>query len=105
MKQRETKITVEKVLSLKSENPDLFSDTVGAIGDITEEIIECLESSPVDQFQLLDLVSMNQQYLQELGVSGTDIDNIVGTMMEHSIHGKLTGAGGEGGCVIGFYMP
>lgn len=26
-------------------------------------------------------------------------------MMEHNVHGKLTGAGGDGGCVLGFYMP
>ena len=26
-------------------------------------------------------------------------------MMLHGVHGKLTGAGGEGGCVIGFYVP
>ena len=44
---------------------------------------------------------MNQQYLQELGVSSTEIDDIVGTCMEREIHAKLTGAGG-GGCVICF---
>lgn len=38
-------------------------------------------------------------------VSGTDINRIVEKMIEHSVHGKLTGAGGEGGCVIGFYIP
>ena len=26
-------------------------------------------------------------------------------MMEHNIHGKLTGAGGEGGCILGFFIP
>ena len=26
-------------------------------------------------------------------------------MMEHGVHGKLTGAGGEGGLVLGFYIP
>ena len=25
--------------------------------------------------------------------------------MENEMHGKLTGAGGEGGCVLGFYVP
>ena len=44
---------------------------------------------------------MNQQYLQELGVSSPEIDDIVGSCMEMEIHAKLTGAGG-GGCVICF---
>ena len=49
---------------------------------------------------------MNQQVLeQELGVSGSDINIIVDKMMARNIHGKLTGAGGDGGCVLGFYMP
>lgn len=26
-------------------------------------------------------------------------------MMEHEVHGKLTGAGGDGGCVLGFFIP
>jgi len=34
-------------------------------------------------------------------VSSAEIDDVVATMMEHEVHGKLTGAGG-GGCVIGF---
>ena len=38
-------------------------------------------------------------------MSGTDINVIVDKMLEHGVHGKLTGAGGEGGCVIGFYIP
>ena len=42
---------------------------------------------------------MNQQYLQELGVSSPEIDDIVATCMENEVHAKLTGAGG-GGCVL-----
>jgi len=38
-------------------------------------------------------------------VSGPDIDKIVGELFQHGIHAKLTGAGGDGGCVVGFYIP
>ena len=34
-------------------------------------------------------------------MSCPEIDDVVATMMEFEVHGKLTGAGG-GGCVIGF---
>ena len=53
----------------------------------------------------MDLISQNQQFLQELSVSGNDIDKVVSYFMENEMHGKLTGAGGEGGCVLGFYVP
>ena len=55
----------------------------------------------MDKFAFWDYISMNQQYLQELGVSSNEIDDVVSTMMISEVHGKLTGAGG-GGCVIGF---
>jgi len=42
---------------------------------------------------------MNQQYLQELGVSIPLIDDIVETTMQTDVYSKITGAGG-GGCVL-----
>jgi galactokinase len=48
---------------------------------------------------------MNQQYLQEFGVSGEKIDEVIEIMMMNNVHGKLTGGGGDGGCVIGFFVP
>jgi mevalonate kinase len=42
---------------------------------------------------------MNQQYLQELGVSIPLIDDIVETTMQADVYSKITGAGG-GGCVL-----
>ena len=49
---------------------------------------------------------MNQQMLeQDLEVSGKDINIICDRMLEYGVHGKLTGAGGDGGCVLGFYIP
>ena len=48
---------------------------------------------------------MNQQVLErDLEVSGKDINLIVDKMLEFNMHGKLTGAGGDGGCVLGFYI-
>ena len=34
-------------------------------------------------------------------MSSTEIDDVVATMMQYEVHGKITGSGG-GGCVIGF---
>ena len=40
-----------------------------------------------------------------MGVSGDKIEKVIEIMMLNNVHGKLTGGGGEGGCVIGFYVP
>ena len=62
-KQRSAKQMIDKVIKLKEDDPEKFEETMGTIGDVTDELIECLQEENVDQFQLLDLVSMNQQYL------------------------------------------
>ena len=41
-KQREGKVTIERVRKMKEDDPDKFNDAIGLIGDITEDIIECL---------------------------------------------------------------
>ena len=52
---------------LKDKEEQKFLELVGAIGDVTEEIIECLQlnnnksdEKSIDQYQLMDLISMNQ---------------------------------------------
>jgi mevalonate kinase len=63
--------------------------------------LEILEETVIDKYALWDYVSLNQQYLQELGVSSPEIDEIVSLCMEEEAHAKITGAGG-GGCVLVF---
>ena len=98
---KDTKKLVGAVTELKKNNPADFNETMNTIRDVTSEIIEILQEEVVDKFAFLDYVTQNQQYLQELGVSSPEIDDVISTMMLHEVHGKLTGAGG-GGCVIGF---
>lgn len=64
-KQRKGRETIEKVLRLSTEEPETFKEAMGQLGDITSSIVECLgleseEKVTVDQFELMDLVSMNQ---------------------------------------------
>lgn len=38
-------------------------------------------------------------------MSSDIVDSVVAEMMLNGIHGKLSGAGGDGGVVLGFYIP
>ena len=98
---KDTKRLVASVTGLKAAEPVNFDELMNTISNVTSEIIELTQEEVVDKFAFWDYVSMNQQYLQELGVSSPEIDQVVETMMVNEVHGKLTGAGG-GGCVIGF---
>lgn len=98
---KNTKALVSKVKAFKESNPEEFTELMNTLGDVTSEVVECLQEQAVDRFAFLDYVSMSQQYLQDIGVSSPEIDEVVEIMMLREVHGKLTGAGG-GGCVIGF---
>ena len=49
-KERKGKETIMKVKALKESDPQKFDEIIGGMGDISEEIIECLSQSPVDNF-------------------------------------------------------
>lgn len=85
----------------KEEKPEDFNELIRVISDVASELIDLIQEPNLDKYAILDYVSMNQQYLQELGVSSPEIDDIVATCMENEIHAKITGAGG-GGCVVCF---
>ena len=98
---KDTKKLVEAVAQFKKYNKSDFDECMGTLGNVTEELVELLQEQNLDKFAFLDYISMLQQYLQEIQVSSSEIDDIVSTMMSYEVHGKITGAGG-GGCVIGF---
>ena len=56
---KNTKQLVARVNALKEENPADFSESMNTLGDVTSEIIECLQEQTVDRFAFLDYVSMN----------------------------------------------
>jgi mevalonate kinase len=78
---KNTKDLVAKVRQLKESDPLQFEEVIGLIGDTTQNIIETFQDEEFNRDALLDYVAMNQQYLQELGVSVPKIDEIVETTM------------------------
>ena len=60
---KNTKTLVAKVRAFKEAKPEEFNETMSTLGDVTSELIECLQEESVDKFAFLDYVSMNQQYL------------------------------------------
>ena len=60
---KNTKTLVAKVLAFKEKSPEEFTETMNTLGDVTSELIECLQEQAVDKYAFLDYVSMNQQYL------------------------------------------
>ena len=91
---RNTKELVAGVNKMKENEPAQFDELICTLRDTSEGILEIIEEPVIDKYALWDQISMSQQYLQELGVSSTEIDKVVGICMEEEAHAKLTGAGG-----------
>lgn len=64
-------------------------------------MIKIEEEDITDIDELLSLVSRNHKALKNLGVSCSELEEIIEINLKFGYSSKLTGAGG-GGCVIGF---
>ena len=61
----------------------------------------CIKS---EMFLLQELIDMNQQLLNAIGVGHASLDTVVQVTAQHGLHSKLTGAGG-GGCAYTLLTP
>jgi mevalonate kinase len=72
------------------------------VGRVAEEGIEAAESG--DLRGLGDAMNVNHGLLAALGVSSPALDGMAGFLREAGALGaKLTGAGGDGGAVVGLF--
>ena len=66
---------------------------------ILNNIEQCVDMMIENSEQINQYFEKNQQLLKSLGVSITEIDNIIENLAKNNISAKITGAGG-GGCLI-----
>lgn len=97
-KQHDTKEAVSMVRQLQADKPEFTTSLFHDIGNVTQSAQKLFKQNRMDA--LGDLMTKNQQFLNELGVSSPEIHQILTLVSEHSeCHAKLTGAG-KGGCVV-----
>ncbi|CAG8282174.1 unnamed protein product [Penicillium salamii] len=110
---RTTADQVEKVRRLKSEQPELFEQTLDHIGQLTEKALQIFSSSYPDHHHnrqdtvktLGRLFCDNQKLLVRLGASHPLFDRVCKLAAITNVGwAKLTGAGG-GGCAIILTRP
>ncbi len=89
---------VRKVAELKRRHPDAVDKIFDAIDAIALESVEPLEKGDIKT--LSELFFLNQCMLKAIGVSNSEIDDLIERLTEIGVSAKITGAGG-GGCVIG----
>lgn len=95
-----TKEIVEAVGELREKTPLIWEDLIDALSTNAENMARAFESDPA---QLGRLINDTHFRLQQLGVSDSGIDTVVGRMKDSGALGaKLTGAG-RGGFVLGLF--
>ncbi len=97
-----TKTTVAALRERQRQWPKRYQRIFATIGSVAKEGAEAVERS--DGHWLGDLMNMNQGLLSALQLSGPHTDAAVHALRKRGALGaKLTGAGGDGGAVIGLF--
>jgi mevalonate kinase len=97
-----TKVTVAALRERQRRWPKRYQHIFSSIGALAKEGAEAVERG--DGLWLGDLMNMNQGLLSALQLSGPRIDEAVHALRKKGALGaKLTGAGGDGGAVIGLF--
>ena len=95
--QHSTKRTVERVNKFKENNEERFSQLCALENKLIDEVKLAMKNNDLDTIGLK--MSENQQMLEEINVSNTEIRNIISALNKIWFGSKITGAG-DGGCVI-----
>jgi mevalonate kinase len=101
---RNTSVFIGKVKTFKESFPDLFLKSIESIELVVKELYKILSTSNDDEEILTkvpQLIGINQNLLETIQVSCSEIRHLVLKLSDLNIFSKLTGAGG-GGCVIAF---
>ncbi|CAL1536173.1 unnamed protein product [Lymnaea stagnalis] len=89
--------------------PDVMEPIINAVEAITKRTEDLFKfsadtMSPDDVKTLGDLIDLNQNLLNAMGVGHPTLDRIVAAAKKHGFYSKLTGAGG-GGCAFVLIPP
>lgn len=97
-----TKDTVGALRARQARWPRRYQRIFTEVGRLAREGAAAIEAGDLDG--LGDCMNLNQGLLSALQLSGERIDAMVRTLRQHGALGaKLTGAGGDGGAVIGLF--
>ncbi len=92
-----TNLTVKKVKEFKKNNEKYFYKLCNAESQLIKKIKIALTNGDLDVIG--ECMSKNQIYLEEIGVSNNEIQNLINTVKKVSYGAKITGAG-DGGCIV-----
>lgn len=107
---RSTKLLVSRVKDRINQYPSVMIpvlESVDAVSQICERTLADMATdgaSAKHYSTLEDLIDINQQHLNVMGVGHASLNTLCQLTLAHGLHSKLTGAGG-GGCAITLLTP
>ncbi|XP_047674530.1 mevalonate kinase isoform X1 [Tachysurus fulvidraco] len=107
---RSTKLLVSRVKDRITQYPSVLIpvlESVDAVSHICERTLAemATEGASAKHYSTLeDLIDINQQHLNVMGVGHMSLNTLCQVTLAHGLHSKLTGAGG-GGCAITLLTP
>jgi mevalonate kinase len=102
-KRQSTKETVFALRERMEKWPGRYGRLIREIGRVAEEGVRAVEEGDLEA--LGDAMTVNHGLLAAMGLSAASLDEMVHRLRRMGALGaKLTGAGGEGGAVVGLFL-
>lgn len=96
-KSHSTNIVVDRVNKFRTENKEIFNDLYNDESKLIEKAVESLQKFNLETIG--KCMSQNQIFLEQLGVSNDQLQEIIKLVEKDAFGAKITGAG-DGGCII-----
>ena len=96
-KPHSTSIVVDRVNKFKSSNEKIFRDLCEEETRLIEKVTDSLQTFDLETIG--KCMSQNQIFLEQLGVSNDQLQEIIKLVEKDTFGAKITGAG-DGGCII-----
>ena len=92
-----TESMVSKVKEFENKNKEKFNELSNLESKLVEDVLKLIKENKINEIG--EKINQNQKFLEEIGISNEQLENMIEIGQISSYGAKITGSGG-GGCIF-----
>jgi mevalonate kinase len=88
---------VSKVKEFENKNKEKFNELSNLESKLVEDVLKLIKENKINEIG--EKINQNQKFLEEIGISNEQLENMIEIGQISSYGAKITGSGG-GGCIF-----